>query len=106
VLAGFDPCDAAEQSLLDELHRNLGFSPVLHAVQLRDPDDGALRSIKRVLRELIGDVPDREERCWTEPALATLRALGVETGLAAFLKEIEDVLLSLLDPGAGNRLDR
>ncbi|HWU88092.1 MAG TPA: hypothetical protein VN253_12485 [Kofleriaceae bacterium] len=103
VLAGFDPCDDLERSFLDELHRDLGFSPVVHAVRLRDPDDGALRSIKRVLRKLTGDDSSREERCWIETALDTLRARGADTGLAAFLDEIEHVLLPLLDPGAAER---
>jgi hypothetical protein len=100
VLAGFDPCDDAERARLEELHRDLGFSPVLDAHRLRDKSAGAPRNIKRVLRVLAGHDPDREERCWTEPPLATLRARGTDTGLAAFLAEIDAVLLPLLDPGS------
>ena len=100
VLAGFDPADEAERLLLDELHRSLSFSPVLHAARLRDKDEGALRNIKRVLRELTRHDSGREERCWTEPLLTTLRARGAETGLVAFLAEVESVLLPILDPGA------
>ena len=100
VLAGFDPADEAERSILDELHQRLGFSPVLHAGRLRDKDEGALRNIKRVFREVTRHDSGREERCWTEPQLTTLRARGVETGLAAFLDEVESVLLPVVDPGA------
>ncbi len=107
VLAGFDPCDDVERARLDELCRDLGFSPVLQAVRLRDKNAGALRNIKRVLHVLTGHTPDREERCWIEPSLPMLRARGTDTGLAAFLEEIDAVLLPLLDPGAaGHRLRR
>lgn len=96
VLAGFDPCHPAEQQRLDELHRELGFSPVLHAVRLRDQSRGALRDIKRVLAVLTGDDTNREARCWTEPPLATLRERGAATGLSAFLDELQAVLQDLL----------
>jgi hypothetical protein len=98
VLAGFDPCDDAERARLEELHHDLGFSPVHHAHRLRDKNAGAPRNIKRMLRVLTGNDPGREERCWTEPSLATLRARGTHTGLAAFIEEIDAVLLPLLDP--------
>jgi hypothetical protein len=42
-----------------------------------------------------GDL-SREERCWTEPALETLRARGANIGLEAFLDEIETILVPLL----------
>jgi hypothetical protein len=99
VLAGFDPCHPDEQKRLDELHRELGFSPVHHAVRLRDKAPGALRDIKRVLGVLTGDDADREERCWTEPPLATLRERGAATGLSAFLGELQAVLPDLLGAG-------
>ena len=101
ILAGFDPCDDAERALLAELHDVLGFSPIVHAVRLRDKSAGAARNIKRVLGHLTRDDPGREERCWTDPPLATLRERGGESGLADFLDEIERNLLPLLDPRAG-----
>lgn len=103
VLAGFEPDDDAERALLAALQEELGFSPVLEAVRLRDKAAGAARNIKRVLAALLRGDPDREERCWTEPPLANLRHRGAETGLAAFLEEIEQNLLPLLDPGAASR---
>lgn len=99
VLAGFDPCQQVEQYLLDELHRELGFSPVHHAVRLRDKSPGALRNIKRVLAVLTGDDTDREARCWIEPPLATLHERGIATGLSAFLDELRGVLPKLLGAG-------
>jgi hypothetical protein len=99
VLAGFDPCPPAEQQRLEELHRELGFSPVFHAVKLRDKAHGALRNIKRVLGVLTGDDRDREARCWTEPPLATLHERGAATGLSTFLDELRAVLPELLAAG-------
>jgi hypothetical protein len=95
VLAGFDPCDDLEQQRLDDLHRELGFSPVLHAVRLRDKSHGAPRNIKRVLGALTSDDHHREARCWTEASLATLRERGSATGLAVFLDELEAALQAL-----------
>ncbi len=95
VLAGFEPCDDGERACLDGLQHELRFSPVLHAVRLRGAK-GELRDIKRVLRELTGDDHARVERCWTEPSLEKLRARGGDTGLAAFLDEVEAILVPLL----------
>ncbi len=102
VLAGFDPRHPDEQQRLDELHRELGFSPVLHAVRLRDKTHGAPRNIKRVLGALTGDDVHREARCWIEPPLATLHERGVATGLSAFLDELRATLPELL--GAAPRI--
>ena len=95
VLAGFEPCSDAEQACLERLHRDLGFSPVMHAIRLRTKQEGHARNIKRVLSELTGDDPQREARCWGEPMLETLRARGADTGLAAFIEEIETILVPL-----------
>jgi hypothetical protein len=95
VLAGFEPCNDAERACLERLHRDLGFSPVLQAVRLRAKEEGHERDIKRVLGELTGEDPQREERCWTEPTLETLRARGADTGLTAFLDEIEMIMVPL-----------
>jgi hypothetical protein len=96
VLAGFDPGDDGERQRFEALHRDLGFSPALHAVRLRDKDTGAARNIKRVLAILTGDDAEREARCWLEPPLATLRERGIATGLSAFLDELEAALPAVL----------
>lgn len=79
VLAGFDPCHLQEHQRLEELHRELGFSPVLHAVRLRDKARGALRDIKRVLAVLTGDDAEREGRCCSVPTAPSgpLRPAGM-----------------------------
>jgi hypothetical protein len=97
VLAGFEPCSDGERACLDRLRAELGFSPVLDAVRLRG-GNGDLRDIKRVLGELTSEDHDREERCWTETALETLRARGAASGLAAFLNEVEAILVPLFGP--------
>jgi hypothetical protein len=99
VLAGFDPCHPDEQQRLEELHRELGFSPVVHAVRLRDKAHGATRNIKRVLTVLTGSDADREARCWIEPPLVTLHERGTASGLSGFLDELRDVLPGLLGAG-------
>lgn len=96
VLAGFEPSDEAERQLLEQLHRDLGFSPVLHARRLRDKSDGALRNIKRVLGVLVGDDPDREARCWTEAPFERLRGRGHASGLTAFLDDLDAALRVVL----------
>jgi hypothetical protein len=98
ILAGIEPSEADAQQRLDAEHRALTFSPVAKAHLPRDKDDGALRNAKRVLHALIGGDRDRQQRCWTEPPLARLRQHGTESGLAAFLDEIEAELLPLVDP--------
>lgn len=92
ILAGFDPSDDEERRALDELVRELSFSPVHDAPRLRDKAPGALRNIKRVLAMLIRDDLDREARCWSEPPLPTLRERWRSSGLADFLDELEAVL--------------
>ena len=96
VLAGFDPCNDQEQQRLDDLQKALGFSPVHRASQLRDKARGAPRNIKRVLQELIGDDLEREAQCWTAPPLETLRQRGIDTGLTAFLAELDTALRRIL----------
>jgi hypothetical protein len=60
--------------------------------------DQAQNSCKRVVRVLTGGDADRERMCWQTADLGTLRERGTETGLADFLREVEDRLLPLLDP--------
>jgi hypothetical protein len=103
VLAGFVPENAAERERLEEERKSLRFDPCAEAHRLRDKDEGALRSIKRVLAVLTSSDRDREARCVTDSPLATLRARGVESGLAAFFDEIAERLGALFDPRKGQR---
>jgi hypothetical protein len=96
VLAGFTPQGEAEQHLLSELRRELGFNPCEHAERLTAKHDNDKLSAKRVLRKLTSENHDREAACWRETPLQTMRDRGNETGLAAFIKEVEDRIPPLL----------
>jgi hypothetical protein len=96
VLCGFEPEGDDEQATLSEIRRDLGFSPHVDAHLLTAKDEQAKRSAKRVLRALTMDDRDREDRCWQETPLDTLRARGELTGLRAYLAEVEQNLVPLL----------
>jgi hypothetical protein len=95
VLAGFDPQSQDEQARLDNEKQQLGFHPSIQAHLLTAADEDAKRSAKRVLAVLTGGDWDREEQCWTQAALATLRERGAGSGLADFLDEIAERLVPL-----------
>lgn len=95
VLAGFDPQSQDERDRLDNERQQLGFDPNLRAHLLTAADESAKRSAKRVLARLTGGDWDREEQCWTQAALATLRERGAGSGLADFLDEIVERLVPL-----------
>ncbi len=97
VIGGFDPLDENESNRLAAERAHLGFDPRMRSHELKAcKDETALRSPKRVLRELSGNDRDRERLCWQETALATLAERGTENGLAAYLKEIRERLAGLL----------
>jgi hypothetical protein len=95
VLAGFDPESDEEKSLLDELRRDLGFSPCEEAHRLTAVNEQAKGSPKRVIRELTGNALAREERCWNEAPLERLIARGDKSGLRAFLAEVKEHIVPL-----------
>jgi len=64
-------------------------------------NDVATHSPKRVLRHLTRDDKDREQRCWHESPLATLRERGGENGLATYLHEVRHHLAPLIGHVAG-----
>jgi hypothetical protein len=98
VLAGFEPCNDQERSLLAAIRQDLGFDPREQAEQLTAIHDHDKRSAKRVLRHLVQEDPDRETACWKQTPLQLLRDRGGHTGLRQFLDEIEGRLIPLLDP--------
>jgi hypothetical protein len=95
VLCGFEPGTDDEHTSLRALRQELGLSPNERAHELDAKDEQARRSAKRVLRVLVGDDRDREAR-WKETPLDTLRARGEQTGLRAFLAELQAHLLPLV----------
>jgi hypothetical protein len=97
VVSGFEPQDEVESSLLDAERRTLGFDPRLRSHDLTAcKNDNAVRSPKRVLRELTRNDRDRERSCWREVPLNVLRDRGGENGLAAYLQEVRDRLAPLI----------
>ncbi|WP_437720603.1 hypothetical protein [Sorangium sp. So ce861] len=97
VLAGFEPASDEERARLDEVRRELGFSPCQEAHRLRAKEEQAERSPKRVIRKLTGGDPEREARCSTDAPLARLREHGVGSGLHAFLQEVKERVAPLCD---------
>jgi len=88
ILAGFEPCSADEQTVLDELRRQLGFDPRETAEELTAKHDHDLKSAKRVLKVLTGSGREREEKCWRETDLGLLERRGRNSGLADYLQEV------------------
>lgn len=93
VLAGFEPKDETERERLSLARRSLGFDPCTHAHQLLASEAGALKDAKRVLADLLGRQPDREEVCWRESRLELLQERGGENGLTAYVREVRERLV-------------
>lgn len=96
VLCGFEPDGEDEHVRLSELRQELGFSPEIAAHLLTAKDKQAKRSARRVLGQLTNADRVREESCWKETPLDTLRARGEAAGLRAYLVEIKQHLVPLL----------
>jgi hypothetical protein len=95
VLHGFEPEDEEERHLLRKCIAELGFEPRTDSHRLRGKH-GELRDGKRVLAFLTGGDFLREQRCYQDTSLDTLRQRGQESGLADFLEELEQRLVPLL----------
>ncbi len=93
IIAGFVPCDEREQRALASERKRLGFDPTLHPHELRG---NGKRSAKAALAGLLGDDRPREQSCLSEPTLEHLRRRGGQTGLAAFLDEIDERIVPLV----------
>lgn len=98
VLAGFDPRNDAERTLLDSICRELGFNPCTNAEQLTAKHEGDKRSAKRVLDCLRCGDPNREADCWNTIPLEFLRERGQHTGLADYLQELQLFFVPLFSP--------
>lgn len=100
VLAGFEPADATEEKVINEVRRLLGFDPRLTAERLTAEGQKGKRNAKTVLESLLTPGSAREETCWKETALDLIGQRGDGSRLKAFLDEVEHVLVPLL---AGRR---
>ena len=95
VLAGFEPRDGDEQRKLADLRQELGFDPTLQGERLDARTPNAKKNAVRVLERLIGRNPDREAACWLTTDLAILAQRGSQSGLATYLKEVEQSIVPL-----------
>ncbi len=95
VLAGFDPKDPTEESLLDGVRKRLGFDPREKSEQLT-ASRGEKRNAKRVLDELCDGDLDRESECWLAADLTTLKSRGEKNGLKSYLEEVDALICPIL----------
>lgn len=100
VLNGFVPSNQEEEEILKEITTELTFNPCEESHRLRsnsltEPD--RLRNPKIVVEKLTGGQMEREQQCWEETPLEILRKKGVRTGLTAYLDEIEERLIPIID---------
>lgn len=97
VISGFEPLDADESSRLEAERKTLGFDPRPRTHELTAcKNDSAVRSPKRVLRQLSANNWHRERHCWFETSLDLLHERGGENGLAAYLDEVRHLLAPLI----------
>jgi hypothetical protein len=99
VLNGFIPCNPEETRILDEIKTELNFDPCEESHKLRSnswekPD--RLRNPKVVVEKLTGGKMEREQLCWEETGLELLRTKGMQTGLTAYIDEIEKRLIPII----------
>jgi hypothetical protein len=82
---------------LESIRQEINFDPCSQAERLRyaSQTSRAERNPKDILRRLTGGSRDREEKCWTQTPLATLRERGEQTLLKDFLEEARATLLPL-----------
>jgi hypothetical protein len=99
VLNGFVPSSSEEIQSLEDMTRKLGFHPCEEAHRLRSnsfAEPERLRNPKVALESLTGGDRSRERQCWEETDLNRLRFIGTHTGLADYLREVEQRLLPLI----------
>ena len=96
---GIIPSNQDEEPILKEITTELTFNPCEESHRLRsnsftEPD--RLRNPKVVVEKLTGGRMEREQQCWEETPLEYLREKGVDTGLTAYIKEIEERLIPII----------
>jgi len=99
VLNGFIPSNQDEEQILKEITTELKFNPCEESHRLRYnllTGSDRLRNPKVVVEKLTGGRMEREQQCWEETPLEYLREKGVDTGLTAYIKEIEERLIPII----------
>jgi hypothetical protein len=96
---GLFPSNQDEEQILKEITTQLTFNPCEESHRLRsnsltEPD--RLSNPKVVVEKLTGGRMEREQQCWEETSREYLREKGVDTGLTAYIKEIEERLIPII----------
>jgi hypothetical protein len=99
ILNGFVPSNQEEAQILKEITTELTFNPCEESHRLRsnsltEPD--RIRHPKVVVEKLTGGQMEREQQCWEDTDLEILRKKGVQTGLTAYIDEIEERLIPII----------
>ncbi len=99
ILNGFIPSNQEEKLILQKIATELTFNPCDEPHKLRSnswekPD--RIRNPKVVIEKLTGGKMEREQQCWEETNLEHLRKKGVDTGLTAYICEIEERLIPII----------
>jgi hypothetical protein len=84
-----------EKVILEDIKKKLSFDPCIEPERLRstsEKDTEIIRNVKFVVEQLTGKNMEREKQCWEETSLEILRTRGVNTGLAAYLQDVEERL--------------
>ncbi len=99
VLNGFIPLNEEEKQSLASIKKQLNFDPCVESHRLRSNSwEGSerVRNPKVVLEELTGGNWLREQQCWEDIDLERLQQRGSNTGLTAYLQEIEQRLIPII----------
>lgn len=99
VLNGFLPADRKEESILDNIKNRLTFDPCEEPHRLRSnswDEPERVRNPKVVLEQLTNNDKSREQQCWEETSLPVLQQRGKNTGLTAYLQEVEQRLIPVI----------
>lgn len=101
IVAGFEPHNEAERDRLKQVQKELGFDPTSQPERMMSTITGDKRDSKRICKFLLGidhisPNAKRAKICWLDTPLETLIQRGERTGLADYIRQIEQVLLPML----------
>ncbi|MEC4805128.1 MAG: hypothetical protein SAJ12_15230 [Jaaginema sp. PMC 1079.18] len=99
VLNGFIPLDEEEGKTLENIKSQLNFDPCIESHRLRSnsfEEPNRIRNPKVVLETLTRNDRLREQKCWEETSLELLQQRGNQTGLTAYLQEVELHIVPLI----------
>ncbi len=90
-VSGFAPKNEAERTALTTVTKKLSFDPTRDSHRLTSHPNNAATDAKSVLDQLCEKDPEREASCLADHGV--LRARGAMNGLAAFLDEVEEMIV-------------